>query len=92
MMPSVAEERRAPRVVGVEFPFGHAFGMPGDLAMQRHVLDLALRVLAGSTAFGTRVDLDLEWPMPLREAYRAWQPKEASPIVKVLLATGHRPG
>jgi hypothetical protein len=92
MMPSVAEERLAPRVVGVEFPFGHAFGVPGDRSMQRQVLELSLRVLAGASAPGTRVDLDVQWPIPLREAYRAWQPKEASPIVKVLLETGHRPG
>ena len=85
MMPSVAEERLAPRIVGVEFPFGHAFGMPHDRVMQRRSLELALRVLAGATKFGTRVDLDLEWPVPLREAYRAWQPKEPSPIVRKLL-------
>jgi hypothetical protein len=91
MMPAVAEERVASRVVGVEFPFGHAFGMPGDKTMQRAVLELALRVLAGAGAPGARVDLDVEWPVPLREAYRAWQPKEASPIVKVLLETGKRP-
>ena len=87
MMPAVAEERRAPRIVGVEFPFGHSFGMPGDKAMQRRVVELALRVLAGASAFGTRIDLDIEWPVPLRDAYKAWQPKEASPIVKKLLAT-----
>jgi len=85
MMPALAEERRAPRIVGVEFPYGHPFGMPGDRVMQRRVLELALRVLAGASAFGTRVDLDLEWPVPLREAYRAWQPKEPSPIVKKML-------
>jgi D-proline reductase (dithiol) PrdB len=88
MMPAIAEERRAPRVVGVEFPFGHGFGMPGDRSMQRQVLELALRVLAGATKAGTRVDLDVEWPVPLREAYRAWQPKEASPIVKLMLESG----
>jgi hypothetical protein len=49
------------------------------------VLELGLRVLAGASAFGTRVDLDLEWPVPLREAYRAWQPKEPSPIVRKML-------
>ena len=87
MMPAVAEERRAPRIVGVEFPFGHAFGVPGDRVMQRTVLELALRVLAGATAFGTRVDLDLEWPVPQREAYKSWQPAEPSPIVKKLLDT-----
>jgi D-proline reductase (dithiol) PrdB len=85
MMPAVAEERRAPRTVGVEFPFGHAFGMPHDRAMQRRTLELALRVLAGASEFGTRVDLDIEWPVPVREAYRAWQPKEPSPIVKKML-------
>ncbi len=87
MMPAVAEERRAPRVVGVEFPFGHAFGMPGDKAMQRRVLEVALRVLAGAGGFATRVDVDTEWPVPLRDAYKAWQPKEASPIVRKLLAS-----
>ena len=85
MMPAVAEERRAPRIVGVEFPFGHAFGMAGDRRMQRTVLELGLRVLAGAVAFGTRVDLDVEWPVPQREAYRAWQPSEPSPIVKKLI-------
>lgn len=85
MMPAIAEERRAPRIVGVEFPFGHPFGMPGDRRMQREVLETALRVLAGAAAFGTRVDLDLEWPVPQREAYRAWQPSEPSPIVKRLI-------
>ena len=85
MMPAVAEERRAPRIVGVEFPFGHAFGMPHDRAMQRGVLDLALRVLSGAAAFGTRVDFDVQWPVPLREAYRSWQPREPSPIVKKML-------
>jgi D-proline reductase (dithiol) PrdB len=85
MMPALAEERLAPRIVGVEFPYGHAFGMPHDRAMQRSTLELALRVLAGAQSFGTRVDLDVEWPVPVREAYRGWQPKEPSPIVKKML-------
>jgi len=85
MMPAVAEERKAPRIVGVEFPFGHPLGMARDSGMQRSALELALRALAGAAAFGTRVDLDVEWPIPLRDAYRSWQPKEASPIVKKLL-------
>jgi hypothetical protein len=85
MMPAVAVERRAPRIVGVEFPYGHAFGMPGHAAMQRRTLGLALRILAGAPAFGARVDLDVEWPVPVREAYRAWQPTEPSPIVRRML-------
>ena len=90
MMPAVAEDRRASRIVGVEFPFGHTFGMPGDKTMQRRVLELALRVLAGAGGFGTRVDLDIEWPVSLRDAYKAWQPKEASPIVRKMLTFGGR--
>ncbi len=86
MMPQTAVELMASRVVGVEFPFGHPFGMPGDRAMQRTVLDTALRVLAGAASFGTRVDVDLEWPQPRGEAYKAWQPAEPSPIVARLLA------
>ena len=69
----------------MEFPFGHAFGMPHDRAMRRSTLELALRVLAGAQGFGTRVDLDVDWPVPVREAYRAWQPKEPSPIVRRML-------
>ena len=91
MMPDVAEHLLAPRVVGVEFPFGHPFGMPGDRAMQRRVLETALTVLAGASRFGTRVDIDIEWPQPRGEAYKAWQPSEPSPIVRMLLE-GRGPG
>ena len=90
MMPALAEAVLTPRVVGVEFPFGHSFGMPGDRRMQRTVLQTALAVLAGANAPGTRVDVDVEWPQPRAEAYKAWQPKEASPIVAMLLAGMNR--
>lgn len=86
MMPALSEAMRAPRTVGVEFPFGHPFGMPGDRSTQRMVLEAALTVLAGAARPGLRVDLDLEWPQPRAEAYRAWQPDEASPIVATMLA------
>ena len=86
MMPAVAERLLAPRVVGVEFPFGHPFGMPGDRGMQRSVLEVAVRLLAGAGGPGTRVDVDIEWPQPRGEAYKAWQPAEPSPIVAAMLA------
>ena len=92
MMPALATALRTPRVVGVEFPFGHGFGMPGDQAMQRTVLETAARVLAGAERAGTRVDVDLEWPQPRAEAYRAWQPREASPIVARMLAAAKERG
>ena len=88
MMPDLAAAVLAPRIVGVEFPFGHPFGMPDDRAMQRTVLETAVRVLAGASQPGTRVDIDLEWPQPRGEAYKAWQPAEPSPIVAMLLNRG----
>ena len=90
MMPDVAAGLLAPRVVGVEFPFGHPFGLPHDRPMQATVLETALAVLAGAAAPGTRVDVDVEWPQPRGEAYKAWQPAEPSPIVAMML--GHRQG
>jgi hypothetical protein len=86
MMPDVAERIGAPRIVGVEFPFGHPFGLRGDRALQRRVLGTALTVLAGATAPGARIDIDVEWPVPRGQAYRDWQPSEASPIVAMMLA------
>jgi hypothetical protein len=90
MMPDVADALLTPRVVGVESPFGHPFGMPHDRRTQRRVLETALTVLSGAARPGTRVDLDAEWPVPLREAYRSWQPAEPSPIVALLLQTRQR--
>ena len=85
-MPDGAEHLLTPRIVGIEFPFGHAFGRPGDRRTQRRVLELALAVLAGAAAPGTRVDLDLAWPEPRAAAYKSWQPAEPSPIVAMMLA------
>lgn len=85
MMPATSVALVAPRVVGVEFPFGHPFGLPHNRGMQRTVLETALRVLAGASSPLTRVDVDLEWPQPRGEAYKAWQPSEPSPIVAQLL-------
>jgi len=85
MMPAVAEWLLAPRIVGVEFPFGHTFGMPGDDAVHRRVLATAVELLAGADHAGTRVDLDIEWPQSRGEAYKSWQPAEPSPIVKLML-------
>lgn len=85
MMPDLAQWVMAPRVVGVEFPFGHSFGMPGDDAVHRRVLETAVTVLAGAPSFGTRVDIDIAWPQPRGEAYKSWQPPVPSPIVQLML-------
>ncbi len=94
MMPDVADRVLLSRIVGVQFPSGHPFGVPGDRAMQRQVAEAAVDLLAGATEPGTRRDLDIEWPVDRKTAYRDWQPAEPSPIVQVFLdrlAASRRP-
>src|SRR3954451_12991514 len=85
-MPDIADALGAPRVVGVEFPFGHPFGWPGAAAVQQRVLATAVTVLAGAPRAGTRIDIDVAWPTSRAEANKSWQPAEASPIVAMMLA------
>jgi len=85
MMPAIADALVTPRTLGVEFPFGRAFGPAHDDATHRRVLEAALRVLAGAPRPGIRLDLDIEWPVPAKEAYKAWQPHEPSPLIAQLL-------
>ena len=82
MMPALAGRLGIPRAAGVEFPFGHPFGRPGDIATQTAVLRDALRVLAEATRPNTVVHLPYQWPEPQAVAYKAWQPREMSPIVR----------
>jgi hypothetical protein len=82
MMPFLAEKFRLSRIVGVEFPFGHAFGLPNDPAMQLQVARTAVQALREAQEPGYRLDVDIEWPIDTAAAYRDWQPAEASPIVK----------
>ena len=81
MMPHLALKTRVSRVLGVEFPFGQAFGMVNDLDMQLQVAEAAVRLLELAQEPETRRDLEIEWPVDTKIAYRAWQPPEISPIV-----------
>ncbi len=85
MMPDIAAQYRLSRIVGVQFPYGHPFGMPGDRAMQRRVAQTAVDLLEGADEPGARVDLDIEWPVERKQAYKDWQPPVPSPIVQVFL-------
>lgn len=90
MMPVFAERAKLSRIVGVPFPFGQAFGPVGDEATHRAVALAAVELAAEATGPGSRRDLDLEWPVDLKTAYKAWQPPEPSPIVKTMLDTLRR--
>jgi hypothetical protein len=81
MMPFLASKSRLSRVLGVEFPFAQAFGMVDDLAMQREVALAAVHLLEQADEPETRRDLEIEWPIDTKTAYRAWQPSEISPFV-----------
>jgi hypothetical protein len=84
MMPYWAEKLGVPRTLGVEFPFGHAFGMPHDRETQMAVVRAALSMLEDAKQPGEQRDLDVEWPQPSDEARKDWQPSEPSPIIKMM--------
>jgi hypothetical protein len=84
MMPYWAEKIGVPRTLGVEFPFGHPLGQAHEAEQQMRVIRHALHVLATAEAPGTIVHSSETWPVPQKEAYKAWQPAEPSPIIKEL--------
>lgn len=80
MMPAIAERYRLARVLGVEFPFGHSYGMPHRRDMQVTVVRAALD-LFNRTALPVREDVPLRWPVDASEAIREWMPREPAPII-----------
>ena len=74
-----------PRTIGVEFPYGHQLGMPGEGEMQMTVIRAALSLLAEAREPGEIRELEIEWPQPFDEAKKDWQPAEPSPIVKMMI-------
>jgi hypothetical protein len=81
MMPVFSDKYRASRTLGVEFPFGHGFGVVHDPEMQTRTLRAALELLFLAQEPETRVDVAEQWPVDPKEAYKSWQPSEPSPIV-----------
>ncbi|MFQ5400075.1 MAG: hypothetical protein ACE5E7_10805 [Anaerolineae bacterium] len=84
MMPYWAEKVGVPRTLAVEFPFGHTLGQPGNNDQQMRVLRQALTVLETVESPGVIIHSDETWPVPQKEAYKAWQPAEPSPLIQVL--------
>jgi D-proline reductase (dithiol) PrdB len=84
IMPFWSERLGIPRTVGVEFPFGHTLGQPGDRNTQMAVIHSALALLEEAKEPGEVRELDNVWPQDLDEAKRDWQPEEPSPIIRML--------
>ena len=72
----------APRVAGIEYPFGRPLGLPGDRAGQRAVLRAALDVVSHARAPGTVTQLPFRWPQSPHDA-RA-DPPVPPPIVALV--------
>ncbi len=85
VMPYWAERLGVPRTVGVEFPYGHPLGRPGDRDTQMGVIREALRLLEEAAGPGEIRELDYVCPQDLDEAKRGWQPPEPSPIIKMMI-------
>ena len=62
MVPAAADSLGAPRVAGIEFPFGPPLGLPGDRAGQRAVLRATLEVVSRARQPGTVIQLPFQWP------------------------------
>jgi len=85
VMPYWAERLGVPRTVGVEFPYGHPLGQPGDSDTQMGIIREALRLLEEATGPGEIRELDYVWPQDLDEAKKDWQPLEPSPIIRMMI-------
>jgi len=87
VMPYWAERLGVPRTVGVEFPYGHPLGQPGDRDTQTAIIREALRLLEEATGPGEIRELDYVWPSAPGgdEAKRDWQPLEPSPIIRMMI-------
>ena len=83
-MPFWAEKIGVPRTLAVEFPFGHILGQPHKVNQQMRVICQALEVLETSAETGTIRHSPESWPVPAKQATDQWQPREASPLMKVM--------
>jgi len=83
MMPVWSERIGLPRTLAVGFPFGHAFGHAADVGEQSAVVEAALRCLEKMERPGSIEELEIEWA-DFDSWRRRWQPKEPSPIVKMM--------
>ncbi len=85
VMPYWAERLGVPRTAGVEFPYGHPLGRPGDRDTQTGIIREALRLLEEASGPGEIRELDYVWPQDLDEAKKDWQPLEPSPIIRMMI-------
>ena len=81
-IPDFAISVSAPRVVGIEYPFGQQLGRPGDADGQRAVLRGVLESLSDMETPGEVRYLPFRWP----EDWDYGDPPEPTPIAAHLTA------
>ncbi len=84
MIPEYHRAVGIPRVAAIEYPFGRPVGAIRDSEGQRAVLLETLSILEKARGPGEVFHLPFTWPEDPRKA--GWQPAEASPIIKMLMA------
>ena len=68
----IVEHCGVPRFVFSDFPLGNPCGHPGDRAMQRAIVRLALTTLESATQARTTVRAPFEWA---KESSDIWRPR-----------------
>jgi hypothetical protein len=66
LVKEVAEAARAPRMLYLHWPFGHALGEPGNVAQQRTILHDMLSMARAASRPGLVIELPYRWR---RETY-----------------------
>ena len=66
LVKEVAEAARAPRMLYLHWPFGHALGEPGNVAQQRTILHDMLSMACSASRPGLVIELPYRWR---RETY-----------------------
>jgi D-proline reductase (dithiol) PrdB len=80
-IPDLTRATCAPRVAGIEFPFGQTVGDPGDSATQLAVMRATLAALESISDPGGVVHLPFEWAGDPKKIEHDMQPP---PIVQYL--------
>jgi hypothetical protein len=81
-VPAVTQAVGAPRVAGIEHPFGLQLGAPGDHATQLAVLRATLQTLVEMDTPGERIDLPFRWALSDEETNAS--PTVPPPITQYL--------
>ena len=90
MTPDFNREIGIPRIAAIEYPYGRVVGEVNDTGGQRQVLLEALSVLGTAKNPGEVVHLPYTWHEDPKDT--KWHPPEASPIIKMYLATIKKAG